>query len=81
MTTFFIMDSGSIPLAVTTDKDIAEQVMFSISMEKGLVDEEEGTFDLGGMFFSPVELEEVIGAELLTGADIVQLKREGVLFL
>lgn len=81
MKAFFIMDSMSQPIAVAADEGIAEDLMFAMAMDEGLVDEEEGTFDFGGLSLMDVDLDKLKNGLLLTEEEILRLEEEGAVFL
>lgn len=81
MKAFFILDGTSQPLAVAADEGIAEDLMFAMAMEDGLVDEEEGTFDFGGLNVLDVDMKTLKEGLLLTEEELLQLEEEGAVFL
>ena len=81
MKAFMIIDENARPKAVAEDESIAEHLMFSMAEAQGLVDQEEGTFDFGGLSILDVDLTALKESMLLTEEEILQLEEDGAILI
>lgn len=81
MKAFFVLDGSSQPIAVATSESMAEDLMFAMTMNDGLVDEEGGTFDFGGLSLLDVDMQTLRESLMLTGEELTRLEEEGAVLL
>lgn len=81
MKAFMIIDENARPKAVAEDESTASELMFGLAEAQGLVDQEEGTFDFGGLSILDVDLTALKESMLLTEEEILQLEEDGAILI
>ena len=81
MKAFIVINEKAKPLAVAEDESLAEDLMFHIGIDMGMVDEDEGTFDFSGLSILEVTMPALKESRLLTEDEILQLEEDGAILI
>lgn len=81
MKTFIVLDGDSRPIGATTNEEMAMDILFNKALHEGRVDEDLGTFDLGGNSILETDLESVRESMFFTEKELTKLEEDGAILI
>lgn len=81
MKAFIILDGNSRPVGAAMDEGMAMDVLFTIALQEGRIDEELGTFDFADNSVLSTDIEKLRESAFLTTEELKELEEKGAVIL
>lgn len=81
MEAFIVLNEKNRPIAAAMDEGMAMDILFTIALQEGRVNDESGTFDFGDNSVLNVDFDTIRESMFFTEAELTKLEEEGAILI